>query len=212
MRWHFVRVLAPYLGPDWTSEACRKRLITMMLKEVRGNVGRDIGRQTPDFRASGYSNVHYDIRNNSGVITLVGISIGTVSALSQIQDNTWNKEDLIANWRPITERIGEEYLNGESSELAYARTICTNQLNLEDEDPVELGRGWFVATMGRKFMLSDKGHIGLVPADKREGDIVSVLKGGKTPFVLRPEDNHFLMVGEAYGGYLLSHSQVFILC
>jgi hypothetical protein len=123
--------------------------------------------------------VHYDIRNRSGDITLARISLGSVSALSQIQDKTWSKEDLIANWRPITERTDEGYLNGESPLVAFVQTICANQFNPDNEDFIEFSPGWFLAAMGRRFMLSDKSHVGLVPTVTREGDILSVVKGLK---------------------------------
>lgn len=195
----------PTWAPHWTSEGCRKSLIMMRLKTVREEVGNDIGRQTPDFCASGPSTVHYDIWNNSGVIALVGTNIGTVSACSQIRDEVWLEKDLVENWGLMAKGLGEEYQNGEPSDVAFIRTLCANQFNPDDEIPGELSQGWILATMGRKFMLSDKGHMGLAPADTREGDIVSIVKGGKTPLILRPEDDHFLMVGEAYGESLVSH-------
>lgn len=198
------REALPTWTPDWTSESCRKSLIMMRLKEVRDTIGRDARRQMPDFCASGPNTVHYDIWNNSGVIKLVGMRIGIVSALSRIQDKSWSKEDLIKNWMPIAENIGEEYLNGESSEVAFAQTICPNQSDPDDEDLEELSRGWFVATMGRKFMLSDSGHMGLAPAETVEGDVICVVKGARTPLIMRTEDDHFLIVGEAYGEYFSS--------
>jgi hypothetical protein len=202
----------PTWVPDWTRESSRKSLIMMMLKQVRDDVSRDIGRETPDFCASGPNTVHYDIRNNSGVITLVGISIGTVSELSGAQDRTWSEEDLFGNWGPIAKNLGEEYRNGEPSHIAFARTICANQFNENDEETEGIGPGWYLATMGRKFMLNDKGYMGLVPADTREGDIVTIVKGAKAALVLRPEYDHFLMVGEAYGESLVSRYYNFGLC
>ena len=54
-------------------------------------------------------------------------------------------------------------------------------------------------TMGnRRLFVSDGGHLGLAPSRVNEGDLISVLFGGSTPYVLRAHEEHFHLVGEAY--------------
>lgn len=67
------------------------------------------------------------------------------------------------------------------------------------------------ASIGRAMFVTSKGFIGLAPWNAKEGDIVSVLFGGCTPFVLRQIAGKELYtpVGEAYvheimGGELFS--------
>ncbi|VUC33479.1 unnamed protein product [Clonostachys rosea] len=52
----------------------------------------------------------------------------------------------------------------------------------------------------RNLFVTKKGYIGLAPWNAVVGDLVAVLKGGKTPFLLRPaiEDRSFELVGEIF--------------
>jgi hypothetical protein len=51
---------------------------------------------------------------------------------------------------------------------------------------------------GRQFFISSDGRFGLAPYDAQEGDIVCVLLGCGCPVTLRPEGDHYLVVGETY--------------
>lgn len=51
------------------------------------------------------------------------------------------------------------------------------------------------------FCITEKGYMGLVPPKTEPGDVISVLIGGPTPFILRKfglEVNHYCLVGSAY--------------
>ena len=50
----------------------------------------------------------------------------------------------------------------------------------------------------RKFFRTAKGYYGLGPSITREGDLLCVLLGGATPFILRPSGDHYNLVGESY--------------
>jgi hypothetical protein len=54
------------------------------------------------------------------------------------------------------------------------------------------------ASSGRTLIVTEKGYIGLGPAESREGDKVAVLLGGSVPFVLREQQGYFILVGECY--------------
>jgi len=51
---------------------------------------------------------------------------------------------------------------------------------------------------GRRIFETANGNFGLGPAAMRSGDIVVVLYGGQSPFVLRPYRDNFLLIGQAY--------------
>ncbi len=53
-------------------------------------------------------------------------------------------------------------------------------------------RGWG----GRPFFVTSKGYMGLGNVNMRSGDICVVLFGGRVPFVLRPKNGRFLLLGE----------------
>jgi len=53
----------------------------------------------------------------------------------------------------------------------------------------------------RSFIVTEEGAVGLAPGMTRVGDVVMVIAGANTPFVLRPlpeEMQRFALVGEAY--------------
>jgi hypothetical protein len=50
----------------------------------------------------------------------------------------------------------------------------------------------------RRFFWTKNGTFGLGPQCMRIGDIVVVLYGGNTPYVLRPRDGKYLFLGQAY--------------
>ena len=50
----------------------------------------------------------------------------------------------------------------------------------------------------RKFFTTEKGAIGLGPRSTRPGDLVCILSGGRVPFIVRPEESVFSLIGESY--------------
>ena len=67
------------------------------------------------------------------------------------------------------------------------------------------------ASIGRAMFVTSKGFIGLAPWNAQQGDVISVLLGGCTPFILRqtPRTEQYSLVGEVYvygimGGELFS--------
>jgi hypothetical protein len=56
------------------------------------------------------------------------------------------------------------------------------------------------ALTGRRFFITSKARLGLGPPDTQEGDLIVVLKGADTPFVLRESEDAgvYLILREAY--------------
>ena len=59
---------------------------------------------------------------------------------------------------------------------------------------------------GRKFFITKAGRMGLGPAEMRPGDVVCVLFGSPTPFLLRRTTvvEEFKFVGECYVNGLMN--------
>ena len=51
---------------------------------------------------------------------------------------------------------------------------------------------------GFRFFWTSNRDCGLGPGCMRTGDIIVVLYGGQTPFVLRPRGDAYLILGQAY--------------
>lgn len=53
-------------------------------------------------------------------------------------------------------------------------------------------------TWGEKYFSTSKGLIGIGKENLCAGDVVVVLYGSQVPFILRPRDDHYLLVGTCY--------------
>jgi hypothetical protein len=54
------------------------------------------------------------------------------------------------------------------------------------------------AISGRKYFVSAKGYMGLVPKATQEGDMICIFMGGRTPFVVRPAGENYQLIGACY--------------
>ncbi|KAF2259423.1 HET-domain-containing protein [Lojkania enalia] len=78
--------------------------------------------------------------------------------------------------------------------------------NLEDEKVLKEGgvmqllieACFTVMLRYRRFCSTENGSIGWVPRGTQEGDEICVLYGGKVPVVLRPRDQGYELIGDAY--------------
>lgn len=63
-------------------------------------------------------------------------------------------------------------------------------------------RNWIYTSTGymsnRRFFISSTTEMGMAPEQAMEGDIVCVLLGCPHPMVLRPVEDHYVVIGEAY--------------
>lgn len=48
------------------------------------------------------------------------------------------------------------------------------------------------AALGRRFFVSKKGFLGLAPGKARLGDLICILFGGQTPFILRKDQEQMI--------------------
>ena len=54
------------------------------------------------------------------------------------------------------------------------------------------------AARGRAFCIFDDGHAGWVPNTAEVGDRIAIFSGATVPILLRPRDNGYIVLGEAY--------------
>jgi hypothetical protein len=64
--------------------------------------------------------------------------------------------------------------------------------------------------LGRRFMTTKSGFIGLAPPEAKPRDIVTILVGAPVPHILRKQGNRYILIGECYaygvmGGEALGH-------
>jgi hypothetical protein len=54
------------------------------------------------------------------------------------------------------------------------------------------------SSSGRRFLVSDGGYMGLAPESAEEADLICIILGGQTPFVLRPHEDLYELIGPCY--------------
>lgn len=86
--------------------------------------------------------------------------------------------------------------------------LTPNELAKREASPVTIDGLKFC--LGRRFLITKSGFIGLAPPLAVPGDIVVILLGAPVPHVLRRKDGYYTLVGECYvhgvmGGEALAH-------
>lgn len=164
----------------------------------------------------------------SDVLEVVGIRHATIISIGEVASKS-TKETLLAikSWiHHLPE--GDNYVTGESIDSAFILTLCMNRtrerypyihvmstaehiimlhrilaLTAEAEDnPIYSERetaNMIQKIRGRRFFVTDSGHIGTAPAGVEVGDSTCLVLGTYAPIVLRPTHNgSWQVVGECY--------------
>ena len=76
-------------------------------------------------------------------------------------------------------------------DVGYTSSLAAKEAHIFNEMVIK-------ACNGRRFFRTQKGYMGLGPKDIRNGDTVSVLRGGQVPFILRKLDETYILIGESY--------------
>jgi hypothetical protein len=86
---------------------------------------------------------------------------------------------------------------------AYIRTDLPRYASLvsecnENGDQRRFKQAAASACDGRRLFVTTSGHLGIGPAVMKNGDLVCVLFGANVPYILRPNEDHFFLIGECY--------------
>jgi hypothetical protein len=54
------------------------------------------------------------------------------------------------------------------------------------------------ASHGRRFLMTENQMMGICPPETQIGDTVTILSGGKVPFILRKQGDYYNLIGECY--------------
>ncbi|KAG7008469.1 hypothetical protein G7Y79_00005g016100 [Physcia stellaris] len=106
-------------------------------------------------------------------------------------------------------RQGSSVSNG-SGNLPFSRTLASTAASTTFEELENLARPFRLGTQvmfwRRRFCITKKGYMGMVPMNAAEGHLISIFLGGSAPFVLKPEVRepqhiarvYYQLVGECY--------------
>ena len=116
----------------------------------------------------------------------------------------------------VTSKLAEEYLDRaqryhsqrshvwREAAAAYITKLFPDLIwpNYRVDRCDEMAAAWADNTnsvaAGRKLMRTESGYFGLGPLCAKEGDIICVLFGGRTPYCLRQVNDRYMLLGECY--------------
>lgn len=113
---------------------------------------------------------------------------------------------LAAQTQEARSSLGDDVLNPEVRALCAELDTLLAELKARETSPEypseELFQSQMCAMVGKRPFVTRKGYVGMAPKIAQPGDVVVVLFGGQTPFVLRPAagepEGFFNLLGEAY--------------
>ena len=167
------------------------------------------------------------LTSDPSVISVTGIMGDTISGVSEgfksgetIQDEleSFCMLDTTALALPVfLERhtsIYEELLTvfartlfvGSKDYVEFYQEVKAQAHDFEEEtglDPLGFGyrtylRGRLLHLNMRRFAVTEKGYMGLVPTLAEKGDKIVAFKGCRAPFVLRKKENMYVIIGDAH--------------
>jgi hypothetical protein len=195
----------PTWAPNWRSQGKKSKLVpgytTYSLCFINARPWLFCGtdpkpEKRRPFCASGEPNSVETVRFSEDFreLFLTGLAIDIISQLSEARSYEFNQEGVCQVWGAMGDTLP-----------AYPRTLYADQFELNINALLVTPGGFqhcqSIVTSGRRFMLTALGFMGLAVMEAEVGDIVCLVKGSMVPVVLRVEDDHFIMVGEAYGRY-----------
>ena len=150
-------------------------------------------------------------------LVVKGVRFSTVSSTSEVLRHT-SFAELSAATRQTTAKsraishhgvLEAASLTGKSLRGALLETLTAGRLTHISNASYRLLDSWYYqhkmsvalgACYGRRYFVTENGHMGIGPAAMRDGDVVCILFGGCVPYILRPTDADGLykLVGESY--------------
>jgi hypothetical protein len=123
----------------------------------------------------------------------------------------WETANLEESVRGMESQMTDHYSNLRATTPAFADFVGSASVTTITKDAMSVGfklpkkYGEYVrrirrACAHRAMFATRRGYLGLAPWNAHAGDLVCILKGGKTPFLLRlpPAGSVYQVVGEAY--------------
>lgn len=180
---------------DWTIDAVQPLPLWQKIAS-KGSA------ETPTFSASGNTKVDMVPCPDPRVLSLKGFVIDEIVTLGDPSDNTsiWG---TIASWTTLAPAEETD---------AFVRVIFAGHLTIENHIQSQtiisaLKTGSLALPFSskildvashRRFIITQKGHLGLGPNASKYGDLVCVLFGAAVPFVIRVVSGYSFLIGQAY--------------
>lgn len=85
-----------------------------------------------------------------------------------------------------------------NEKVEHTQTFKQRMLDSLADKSVQCWTAYRQTLLHRKLLVSEKSYLGLASKHVQPGDLITILKGAQVPMILRRENDHYLLVGEAY--------------
>ena len=167
------------------------------------------------FNAGG--RLSFIVKPMANKLTVWGTRLGPPISISQSFDPACNEVECLRQWMDLA-KIKEDGFEVFMRTLSASPVPAVQDFNSREEADLSCfwhllkgdAKHWFTRPLSkrvrsmvlyRSLFVGEHGLLGLGPEAMQPGDIIVVLLGGPTPYVLRPLDNtrsRYTLIGECY--------------
>lgn len=220
----------PTWVPDWNIWTGIEILTHRFAEKLPGEEGCD-EIYGPLYQCARKSRAHAEFPPNKSTMILTGSIFDRLVSVSSPHVDLDDAPDALPDqsWRLFATSHFQDptYLTGEPTDTAIRRTFVADKMcgllgiakkrgfavvwpEHRAQEPQDIRShietSLSVATFQRAFAVTEHGYMGLVSKTACAGDVVCLLEGGQTPFIMRcnsphreqDQDAFFSMVGETY--------------
>jgi hypothetical protein len=176
----------PSWVPDWTYKDVPASLL---------NLERQHGRRTP-FNACGRIRFSVQFRNWDSSMRCYGLEFDKVTNVGPLRNQDY--ESFYSQLSSDEKEKMDELSSTTKSENHRQDRRTRHRTSLPDPDMAVEAHIIYEATMFRRLIWTQRGHIGLAPVGVHVGNIICILGGCRVPLVLRRGLSGYKLVGECY--------------
>lgn len=155
----------------------------------------------------GQSDLQTCLRHYLGLADSAIDACGGPLGQEQLRDETSWKTELLdkkdseenQQWFDFRTRIKDDIsvYHSDDSTIEKASGMLSAFFALDGEY-ARFATQYLNSAVRRRFFITERGSIGMGPSAMKDGDVLVILFGGKTPYILRPIPSGHLFIGECY--------------
>jgi hypothetical protein len=206
----------PSWVPDWRSEATAKRPTLLvnrhLLMKLAYSGSMDMAvLEGHGYRAAGNSEAFALFSDDLRVLTVSSSKLDSIAEVCDVDIATMRNEDFVdqaidfilrskfVSRRTRRKELANRECTPNSQEASILLTTLTGGKARYDERAPTMRN----IMRQRRLFVTKNGHVGIGPVNAQPHDIVFIISGCNFPITLRPRDDKFAVVGEAYiHGYM----------
>jgi hypothetical protein len=208
-----LRLDLPSWCVDWTfgegddnNRPVPVRTLNWLIEKFNPSPSNIAGQYGLNPSASGSDPMEATFNESLSKLQCRGIKLDRISTVG-VGATEDNYVEALKEASSFTTKCKNPYFTGEEADVAIKQAAhagfwydCDGK-NLDEQ---HLDCANFNACEDRRFAVTDKGYVGVVPLNVKLGDVVYVIAGCEVPLVLRHVGGDFALVGQCYSEFLRS--------